>query len=173
MYSALSILTPLPLFLPLFFLIIVSPLILFFLSNLSWTVARQALLSMKFSRQEYWSGLPFPLLGDLPGRGIEPASPGLAGWLFTTESAGNLHMPKFSGKLDSAFSWPRLWIPWSRPPPEGGQTVSPAGHHVGLSAADPGWSCVFPRSVFLFQGPFCSHKYVKHSALMESETQHK
>ena len=37
-----------------------------------WTVARQAPLSMEFSRQEYWSGLPFPSPGDLPDPGIEP-----------------------------------------------------------------------------------------------------
>ena len=36
-------------------------------------VARQAPLSMEFSRQEYWSGLPFPSPGDLPNPGIEPA----------------------------------------------------------------------------------------------------
>ena len=40
-----------------------------------WTVARQAPLSIGFSRQEYWSGLPFPSPGDLPELGIEPASP--------------------------------------------------------------------------------------------------
>ena len=39
-----------------------------------WTVAYQA-LSLGFSRQEYWSGLPFPSLGDLPDTGIEPGSP--------------------------------------------------------------------------------------------------
>ena len=39
-----------------------------------WTVARKAPLSMEFSRQEYWSGLPFPSPGDLPGPGINPAS---------------------------------------------------------------------------------------------------
>ena len=42
-----------------------------------WTVAHQALLSMGFSRQEYWSGLPFPSPGDLPNPGIEPRSPAL------------------------------------------------------------------------------------------------
>ena len=42
-----------------------------------WTVARQAPLSMGFSRQEYWSGLPFPSPGDLPDPGIEPWSPAL------------------------------------------------------------------------------------------------
>ena len=40
-----------------------------------WTVARQAPLSMEFSRQEYWSGVPFPSPGDLSNPGIEPVSP--------------------------------------------------------------------------------------------------
>ena len=54
-----------------------------------WTVTRQAPLSMGFSRQEYWSGLPCPLPGDLPDPGIEPASlmsPALAGWFFNTSA---------------------------------------------------------------------------------------
>ena len=42
-----------------------------------WTVAYQASQSMGFSRQEYWSGLPFPSPGDLPNPGIEPGSPAL------------------------------------------------------------------------------------------------
>ena len=42
-----------------------------------WTVAYQAPLSMGFSRQECWSGLPFPSPGDLPNPGIEPRSPAL------------------------------------------------------------------------------------------------
>ena len=42
-----------------------------------WTVASQALLSMGFSRQGYWSGLPFPSPGDLPDPGIKPRSPAL------------------------------------------------------------------------------------------------
>ena len=42
-----------------------------------WTVAHQALLSMGFSRHEYWSGLPFPSSGDLPDSGIKPGSPAL------------------------------------------------------------------------------------------------
>ena len=56
-----------------------------------WTVARQTPLSMEFSRQEYWSGLPFPTPGDLPDPGIErnpPASPALAGRFFTTVPPG-------------------------------------------------------------------------------------
>ena len=42
-----------------------------------WTVACQAPLSMEFSRQEYWIGLPLPSLGDCPNLGIEPGSPAL------------------------------------------------------------------------------------------------
>ena len=42
-----------------------------------WTIAYQVLPSKGFSRQEYWSGLPFPSPGDLPNPGIEPASPAL------------------------------------------------------------------------------------------------
>ena len=51
-----------------------------------WTIARQAPLSMGFSRQEYWSRLPFPSPGDLPNAGIEPTTlktPELAGRFFT------------------------------------------------------------------------------------------
>ena len=47
-----------------------------------WTVALQTPLSMGFSRQEYWSGLSFPSTRDLPGPGIKPASPALAGRFF-------------------------------------------------------------------------------------------
>ena len=57
----------------------------------SWTVDFQAPLSMEFSRQKYWSGLPLPPPGDLPNPGIEPrclASPSLAGRFFTTEPPG-------------------------------------------------------------------------------------
>ena len=52
-----------------------------------WTAAHQAPLSMEFSRQETWSGLPFPPPGDLPNLGIEPlslASPALPDRFFTT-----------------------------------------------------------------------------------------
>ena len=54
-----------------------------------WTVARQALLSMGFSRQEYWSGLPFPPAGDLPAPGtqlLSPVPPALAGEFFNTSA---------------------------------------------------------------------------------------
>ena len=56
-----------------------------------WTIAHQAPLSMEFSRQEYWSGLPFPPAGGLLDSGIElgfPVSPVLSGELFATEPPG-------------------------------------------------------------------------------------
>ena len=53
-----------------------------------WTVALQAPLSMGFSRQEYWSGLPYPTPGDLPHPGIEASSPALAGKFFTNGPPG-------------------------------------------------------------------------------------
>ena len=53
-----------------------------------WTVVHQAPLSMGFSRQEHWSGLPFPTPGDLPNSKIKPESPALAGRFFTTEPPG-------------------------------------------------------------------------------------
>ena len=58
-----------------------------------WTVAYQA-PSMRFSRQEYWSGLPFPSPEDLPNPGIKPSSPALAGGLCTTREAQYLHMSR-------------------------------------------------------------------------------
>ena len=56
-----------------------------------WTVACQSPLSIEFSRQEYWSGLPCSPPGDLPDPGIEPmspASPALAGGFLTTAPPG-------------------------------------------------------------------------------------
>ena len=53
-----------------------------------WPAAHQAPLSMEFSRQEYWTGLPFPSLGYLPDPGVEPTSlrsPALTDGFFTTE----------------------------------------------------------------------------------------
>ena len=65
-----------------------SPVVLFVTL---WTVACQAPLSVGFSRQEYWSRVPFPTRGDLPDPGIEPISlesPALAGGFLTTALPG-------------------------------------------------------------------------------------
>ena len=64
-----------------------------------WTVAHQVPLSIGFSKQEYWSELPFPPPGDLPNPGTEPASlasPALAGRFFTTEAPRKLPSHKYT-----------------------------------------------------------------------------
>ena len=53
-----------------------------------WTVACQTPLSMEFSKQEYWSELPFPSPEDLPNPGIKPISPALTGRFFTDVKVG-------------------------------------------------------------------------------------
>jgi len=55
-----------------------------------WTVACQAPLSMRYSRQEYWSGLTFSSPGDLPNPGIKPASPALKVDILSPEPPGNV-----------------------------------------------------------------------------------
>ena len=62
------------------------------LSGTPWTVARQAPLSMGFSRQEIWSGLPFPSPGDIPDPGIT-----LAGGFFTIALPGKPHVEPCRG----------------------------------------------------------------------------
>ena len=57
-----------------------------------WTVAYQTLLSMEFSKQEHWSGLPFPSPGDLPDPGIELESPALQADSLLTETPGKPYM---------------------------------------------------------------------------------
>ena len=70
-------------------------------------------LSMRISRQDYWSGLPFPSPGDLPDPGMEPvspASPALAGGFFATESPGK-------PKMLVAQLCPSFWDPTDCSPP--------------------------------------------------------
>ena len=67
-----------------------------------WTVACQALLSREFSRQEYWSGLPFPSPGDLPNPGIKSRSPALQGDSFQSVWATRHDLKP----------WPTLKMSW-------------------------------------------------------------
>ena len=60
----------------------------------SWTVAHQVPLSMEFSKQEYWHGLPFPSPGDCPDPEIELRSPALQVDSLPSEPPGNLHDAK-------------------------------------------------------------------------------
>ena len=80
-----------------------------------WTVAGQAFLSMGFSRQEYWSGLPCPPPRDLPDPGIEPPSlrtPALAGGFFTTSTTWEAQV-----KVLITNSWQTLGDPMDYSPP--------------------------------------------------------
>ena len=68
-----------------------------------WTVARQTPLFMGFSRQEYWSGLPFPSPLDLPNPGTEPRSPALQADALSSEPPGN--KPKRKGDTSLEFCY--------------------------------------------------------------------
>ena len=70
-----------------------------------WSVAYQSPQSMEFSRQEYWSGLPFPFPGDLPDPGIEPGSPALQADALPSEPPGKT---KFWGAYSNSSSGPIL-----------------------------------------------------------------
>ena len=76
-----------------------------------WTVAHQAPPSMVFSRQEYWSGLPFPSPGDLPDLGIKPGSPALQADALTSEPPGKWAIKKAECSRIDAF---KLWF-WRSP----------------------------------------------------------
>ena len=76
------------------------------------TAAHQTLLSMRFSRQRYWSGLPFPSPGDLPDPGIEPRFPALQADSLPTELPGKPHWEGRSYKR-STF-WMGVQMKWWR-----------------------------------------------------------
>ena len=72
-----------------------------------WTVAHQVPPSMGFSRQEYWSGLPFPSPGDFPNPGIEARSPALQADALTSEPPGKTQGRSHQGRSQ----WKRKWQP--------------------------------------------------------------
>ena len=69
-----------------------------------WTVAHQAPPSMRFSRQEYWSGLPFPSPGDLPNLGTEPSSPALLVDSLPSEPPGKPSKPAIQKRKEKKKS---------------------------------------------------------------------
>ena len=75
-----------------------------------WTIAHLAPLSMGFSRQEHWSGLPFPSPWDLPDPGIKPESPALQADSLPFEPPGKpCNLLDFSGSLVPLFIEGRWW----------------------------------------------------------------
>ena len=83
----------------------------------SWSILRQAPLSMIFSRQEYWSGLPFPPAGDLPNPGTKPEFPALQagsllsepGSLYPSCKLPTVNMPSSSSPCNRTFCVSLLW----------------------------------------------------------------
>ena len=75
-----------------------------------WTVAHQASPSMGFSRQEFWSGLPFPSPGDLPDPGIKPGSPALEADALTSEPPGKITVNLRFSNYFNVYWWYRLLI---------------------------------------------------------------
>ena len=84
-----------------------------------WAIAQQAHLSMRFSRQEHWSGLPFSFPGDLPNTGIEArslVSPALAVGFFTISATWEapkiqLVISNLIGRTNVEAETPILWLP--------------------------------------------------------------
>ena len=93
-----------------------------------WTVAHQAPLSMEFSRQEYWSGLPFPPPGNLPDSGIESISLALAGRFFTTREA----QPLTAAAAKPLQSCPTLCDPRDGSPPGSPRPWDSLGKNTGV-----------------------------------------
>ena len=84
-------------------------------TRISWTVARQAPLSMGFSWLEYWSGLPCAPPGDLPNPGMEPTSPlspALAGGFFITSSTWETTINDIATKQEFQVVQTRVPQPW-------------------------------------------------------------
>ena len=107
-----------------------------------WTVAHQAPPSIRFSRQQYWSGLPFPSPGDLPNPGIKPGSPALQA--DPSEPAGNpiseiSALKKRQQRVTGPFCDVRTqWEVCSLQP---GRRLSPGLYHAGILLSDlPPWA---------------------------------
>ena len=79
-----------------------------------WTVASQAPLSMGFSRQESWSGVPFPIPGDLPNPGIEPTSPAFSALAADSSPLCCMAFCKriLWEHLESQLLHPMCWLPY-------------------------------------------------------------
>ena len=94
-----------------------------------WTAAHWTPLSLEFSRQEYWRGLPFPSPGDLFDSGIEPASlksPALAGGFFTTSTTREAHSVT-----------PNKKVPLTVPLPQHAHTHTQSHHHTRHRSVSP------------------------------------
>ena len=111
-----------------------------------WTIAHQATLSMEFSRQGYWSGLPFPTPRALPNLGtkrVSLASPASPGGFFTTELAEKPPYICIFHILSHSFH----------------SFINVNTFFLGLSRLELSMVCLVPSTVALRVGPRCSVKY--------------
>ena len=110
------------------------------------TVAYQAPPSMEFSRQEYWSGLPFPSPGDLPNPGIEPTPPTLQADALPSEPPGKPWVPKWWHKSWEALITLESWefVHWAAM--EVGLKVE---KKISIRVSNPYSPPTKPRSFFL------------------------
>ena len=143
-----------------------------------WTVAHQAPLSMGFSRQEYWSGLPCPSLGDLHDPGMEHASlvsPALADGFFTTSAMWEAQACVRGQQL--CTSWRHRARQWSLPSPDtlclktikgtGAGKMVNSGDSIPHPCSIPqgpnavGWMAFFPVALLYFIADiYCTNAYV-------------
>ena len=119
------------------------------LFGILWTVALQAPLSMEFSRQENWNGLPFSTPGDLPDLGIEPTSPTLTGRFFTTSTTWEDEIfYKFSLLPSTFLNICPLFSPatlqWHQYWPEEGVCMAVSGREVGRTRGGRGRFLITP-----------------------------
>ena len=104
-----------------------------------WTVAHQAPPSKGFSRQEHWSGLPFPSPGDLPDPGIKPRSPALQADSLPSETREAKALPDFMGEANWPFRHDLPSRPWPQAPELPSQPLSLLGHLSAVSVPPSLW----------------------------------
>ena len=117
--------------------VVVWPLSRIWVLATPWTVAHWAPLSMGFSRPEYWSGLPFPSLGDLPYPGIEPGSSALQGDSLPSEPWGKLFAKGFGWVKPVKARFHPGRGHWPRCRCQGDQRCPLAQDFPGFSAESP------------------------------------
>ena len=129
----------------------------FWVFETPWTVAYQAPPSMGFSRQEYWSGLPFPSPGDLPNPGIEPGFPRIGGRRFnlwaTRETASTNQGSKWKERSEFTIALSKWISPAQGKAPSSGsqQLGSRRGQCTRVPVGAPSTTCIHAG-----RGPRCA-----------------
>ena len=106
-----------------------------------WTVVCQVPLSMGFSRQEYWNGLPFPSPGDLPDSGTEPRSPTLQVGFFTIQGSPDDSLRYL--KIFGNFFFAMLCSMWDLGSPTRNQILCPLCWKLRVLATGLPWKSLF------------------------------